>query len=120
PAVDVAGRAQDHPPRVGEAARPGRRRPLQAGSAEALGFKIRIHFARNRIMLGPVGTGFTFRFREWLRRSDEGLKKIQADRRPSASPSRWPSFPAVNVRSGRAALTRASRRSIAGEETRWP
>jgi CspA family cold shock protein len=40
-------------------------------------------------------------------------KKIQADRRPSASPSRWPSFPAVNVRSGRGAA-RASRRSIAG------
>jgi len=28
-----------------------------------------------------VGTGFTFRFREWLRRSDQGLRKIQADRR---------------------------------------
>jgi hypothetical protein len=27
----------------------------------------------------PVGTGFTFRFREWLRRSDEGLKNTQAD-----------------------------------------
>jgi CspA family cold shock protein len=65
-------------------------------------------------MLGPVGTGFTFRFREWLRRSDEGLKKIQADR-PNAGPLRWPSFPAVNVRSGRDA-DRVSRRSIAGEE----
>ena len=25
-------------------------------------------------MLSPVGTGFTFRFREWLRRSDKAEK----------------------------------------------
>ena len=36
PALDVAGRAQDHPARAGKAARPGRRRPLPAGDAEAV------------------------------------------------------------------------------------
>jgi hypothetical protein len=30
---------------------------------------------QNRIMLKAIGTGFTFRFREWLRRSDQGLTK---------------------------------------------
>jgi CspA family cold shock protein len=61
-----------------------------------------------------VGTGFTFRFREWLRRSDEGLEEIQADRRPSAGPLRWPSFPAVNVRSGRGADTRIAAEHCGG------
>jgi cold shock protein len=31
-------------------------------------------------------TGFTFRFREWLRRSDQGPNKIQADRRLTGGP----------------------------------
>ena len=35
-AVDAGGRAEDDPARAGKAARPGRRRPIQAGDAEAL------------------------------------------------------------------------------------
>ena len=35
-ALDAAGRAQDDPARTGKAARPGRRRPVQAGDAQAV------------------------------------------------------------------------------------
>ncbi len=49
--------------------------PDQAASGGTYGrLEIRIarrQWAGNRIMLTPVGTGFTFRFREWLRRSDK-------------------------------------------------
>ncbi len=31
-------------------------------------------------MLGAAETGFTFRFREWLRRGDKAFNKNQADR----------------------------------------
>ena len=36
PAMDAGGRVEDHFTRIGKAARPGRRRPLQAGDAQAL------------------------------------------------------------------------------------
>jgi hypothetical protein len=36
-------------------------------------------FAVIRIKLRAYETGFASRFREWLRRSDEGRNKIQAD-----------------------------------------
>jgi CspA family cold shock protein len=63
-------------------------------------------------------TGFTFRFREWLRRSDEGLKKSRrtvAKVMAKAGPSRWPSFPTVSVRSSRGANC-AQRKAQCGEE----
>ena len=75
-AVDACRRTQGDPARTGKAARPGRRRPVQARGAQTLGWlpaagtlrKVRLtgrQFRRNRIMLGRIGTGFTFRFREW-------------------------------------------------------
>jgi hypothetical protein len=44
-------------------------------------WKSRSQFAVIRIKLTAYETGFASRFREWLRRSDEGQKKIQAARR---------------------------------------
>jgi hypothetical protein len=44
-------------------------------------WKNRSQFAVIRIKLTAYETGFASRFREWLRRSDEGQKKIQAGRR---------------------------------------
>jgi hypothetical protein len=51
----------------------GLRRPAQPGCREKSDLSGR-QFAKNRIMLTSIKTGFTFRFREWLRRSDKALK----------------------------------------------
>ncbi len=70
PALDARRRTQGDPARAGKAARPGRRRPVQARDAQTLGPCEKSdlggrQFAGNRIMLSSIGTGFTFRFREW-------------------------------------------------------
>ena len=67
--------------------------------------------AKNRIMLFAV-TGFTFRFREWLRRS-EGLRKIQSDRRVRPRMASSPGLREGPVMSRRASASR--RRSNEGE-----
>jgi hypothetical protein len=60
----------------------------------------RRQFAANRIMLEAIRTGFTFRFREWLRRSDKASNILQADRYLAFDPPKWPGFPTANFRSG--------------------
>ena len=67
PAMDADGRIEGDPARTGKAARPGRRRPLQARGAQTLTLQApavrraatarfeRRQFAGNRIMLGPLG-----------------------------------------------------------------
>jgi len=52
-------------------------------------------------MVEVIRTGFTFRFREWLRRSDKASNILQADRCLSFDLPTWPSFPTANFRSGR-------------------
>jgi hypothetical protein len=51
-------------------------------------------------MLEAIRTGFTFRFREWLRRSDKASNILQADRYLAFDPPKWPGFPTANFRSG--------------------
>jgi hypothetical protein len=63
-------------------------------------WKSRSQFAVIRIKLTAYETGFASRFREWLRRSDEGQKKIQAIR-PSCRLVKVASFPGTKM-SGRA------------------
>ena len=76
-ALDVAGRTQDHPPRVGKAARSGRRRPLPVGDAQSLSRVLteNPYSICREPYYAPSRTGFTFRFREWLRRSDKAEQK---------------------------------------------
>ena len=61
-AVDAGRRTEDDSARTGKAARPGRRRPFQAGDAQTVSHTVsrkvrlsRSQFARNRIMLSPLG-----------------------------------------------------------------
>src|SRR6476620_5527015 len=69
-----------------------------------------------------IRTGFTFRFREWLRRSDKASNFLKPDRRASLDPSRWPSFPAAksgqagtrNARSGGAVRGRSFPMAMTG------
>jgi CspA family cold shock protein len=86
---------------------------LRIGGAAEKSDLSRRQFAANRIMLEAIRTGFTFRFREWLRRSDKASNILQADRYLPFDPPKWPGFPTANFRSGRCAES-AQRHSNTG------
>jgi CspA family cold shock protein len=64
-------------------------------------------------MLGDW-TGFTFRFREWLRRSDKASRRFSDPRLTLVSLS-WPSFPAAQCQ---VAPLRAQRQAMRGRSFR--
>jgi CspA family cold shock protein len=68
------------------------------------GAKIRVQFGPTVLCSGAIEIGFTFRFREWLRRSDQGLKKSSG---PTQAPARQGGHTFRQRMSARAATRRA-------------